>query len=534
MNKENIKQAIKEGRTYLGIELGSTRIKAVMVDENHEPIASGSYEWENQYVNKVWTYDLADVWKGLRGCYADLAACVKAEYDEVIETFGAIGFSAMMHGYLAFDKEGALLAPFRTWRNTITEQAAAELTQLFQYNIPQRWSVAHLYQSILNQEEHVKDIDFMTTLAGYVHWQLTGEKVLGVGDASGMFPIDGETKDYYQRMLKQFDELVAPKGYSWKLEEIMPKVMLAGEVAGVLSQQGAKMLDESGSLKAGIPVCAPEGDAGTGMVATNSVTVKTGNVSAGTSIFAMLVLEKELSKVYPEIDMVTTPSGDPVAMAHANNCTSDLNAWVNLFGEFAKTMGMKFDMTQLFSSLYKKGLEGDADCGGLLSYGYLSGENMLALDEGRPMFLRMPEAKFDLANFMRANLYGALGALKVGMNILMIDEKVEIDRIQGHGGFFKTKGVGQKLMADAINVPVSVLETAGEGGAWGIAILAAFMSRKDGDESLSDYLNQKVFGSQNSAVINPDPEGVKGFETYMERFMKGLAVERAAVQYLDC
>lgn len=527
------KKVIEEGKAVLGIELGSTRIKAVLIGENHEPIASGSYEWENQYINKIWTYDIAEVWKGLKACYADLLADVQAKYDTVIENLGAIGISAMMHGYLAFDKEDKLLVPFRTWRNTITEKAAAVLTDLFQYNIPQRWSIAHLYQAILNGEEHVPEVNYFTTLAGYVHWQLTGQKVLGIDDASGMFPVDPETKNFYGEMLDKFDQLVAEKNFPWKIREIVPKVMVAGEVAGTLTEEGAKLLDASGHLKAGIPLCAPEGDAGTGMAATNSVAVGTGNVSAGTSIFAMLVVEKELSKVYTEIDMCNTPSGELVAMAHANNCTSDLNAWVNIFKEFAESFGMEVDMTKLFSTLYNKALEGETDCGGLMSYGYLSGENMLELDEGRPLFMRLPDAKFNLANFMRANLYAALGALKVGMDILMKDEGVKVAQIQGHGGLFKTKGVGQRMMAACMNAPVAVMETAGEGGAWGIALLAAYMNRKADGESLAEYLDKKVFAGQQGSTMEPDAADVEGFENYMVRFKSGLHVERAAVEYMN-
>ena len=527
------KKAIEEGKTYLGIEFGSTRIKAVLIDENHEPIASGGYGWENQYVNKIWTYDMADVWKGLAECYADLVRDVQEKYHTTIETFGAIGISAMMHGYLPFDKEDNLLVPFRTWRNTITEQAAAKLTDLFRYNIPQRWSIAHLYQAILNGEEHLPKVDYITTLSGYVHWKLTGQKVLGIDDASGMFPIDPETKDFHSGMLALFDELVSEKNFSWKIKDILPKVLTAGAAAGVLTDEGAKLLDVSGHLKAGIPLCPPEGDGGTGMTATNSVAVGTGNVSAGTSIFAMLVTGKELSKVYTEIDMVTTPAGDLVAMAHANNCTSDLNAWVNIFKEFSESFGLEVDMSKLFSTLYNKALEGETDCGGLLSYGYLSGENMLELDEGRPLLMRLPDARFNLANFMRANLYAALGALKVGMDILMKDEGVKVDQIQGHGGLFKTKGVGQRMMAACMNAPVTVMETAGEGGAWGIALLAAYMERKSEGETLAEYLNEKVFSGQQGSTMDPVAEDVDGFEKYMVRFKSGLNVERAAVEYMN-
>ena len=437
MNKENVKTLIEAGKAVVGIELGSTRIKAVMIDENHQPVATGSYDWENRLDGHIWTYDLEDIWKGLKASYANMAADVKDKYGTEIKSLAGIGFSA-------FDKEGTLLVPFRTWRNTITGQAAEELTELFQYNIPQRWSIAHLYQAILNKEEHVKDVAYFTTLSGYIHWQLTGQKVLGVGDASGMFPIDPATSDFYDGLIEKFDKLVEDRGYSWKLREIMPKVLCAGDDAGCLTEEGVKLLDPTGTLQAGIPVCPPEGDAGTGMTATNSVAKRTGNVSAGTSVFAMIVLEKELSKVYTEIDMVTTPSGSPVAMAHANNCTSDLNAWVNIFKEYSEAMGMKVDMNTLFGTLYNKALEGDADCGGLLSYGYYSGENIIPIDEGRPVFIRTPNSKFNLANFMRTHLYAALGALKIGMDILVKEEHIQIDKILGHGGLFKTPGVGQR------------------------------------------------------------------------------------------
>lgn len=528
----NVKNEILEGKTTLGIELGSTRIKAVLIGTDFAPIASGSHDWENRYDNGIWTYALEDVWEGLKDCYAKMAADVKERYGVTLKKMKSIGFSAMMHGYLAFDGEGNLLVPFRTWRNTITGEAAAKLTDLFQYNIPQRWSIAHLYQAILKGEEHVKDVDFFTTLSGYIHWRLTGNKVLGIGDAAGMFPIDTQTKDFQAGMLEKFDDLVAEKGYPWKVKDILPKVLVAGQDAGCLTEEGAKLLDPSGELEAGIPVCPPEGDAGTGMAATNSVAVRTGNVSAGTSVFAMIVLEKELSKVYTEIDMVTTPSGDLVAMSHANNCTSDLNAWVGLFKEFAEAFGMEVDMNQLFSVLYNKALEGDAECGGLLSYGYYSGENIIELDEGRPLFVRTPDSRFTLANFMRVHLFAALGALKVGMDILTKEEGIQIDKILGHGGLFKTKGVGQKIMAAAMNAPVSVMETAGEGGAWGIALLAAYMGWKEEGESLDHYLAEKVFAGDEGTKIEPDAKDVEGFEVFIERFKKGLDIECSAVMNL--
>ena len=529
MNKENVKTLIEAGKAVVGIELGSTRIKAVMIDENHQPVATGSYDWENRLDGHIWTYDLEDIWKGLKASYANMAADVKEKYGTEIKSLAGIGFSAMMHGYMAFDKEGTLLVPFRTWRNTITGQAAEELTELFQYNIPQRWSIAHLYQAILNKEEHVKDVAYFTTLSGYIHWQLTGQKVLGVGDASGMFPIDPATSDFYDGMIEKFDKLVEDRGYSWKLREIMPKVLCAGDDAGCLTEEGVKLLDPTGTLQAGITVCPPEGDAGTGMIATNSVAKRTGNVSAGTSVFAMIVLEKELSKVYTEIDMVTTPSGSPVAMAHANNCTSDLNAWVNIFKEYSEAMGMKVDMNTLFGTLYNKALEGDADCGGLLSYGYYSGENIIPIDEGRPVFIRTPNSKFNLANFMRTHLYAALGALKIGMDILVKEEHIQIDKILGHGGLFKTPGVGQRIMAAAMQAPVSVMETAGEGGAWGIALLAAYEVGKAEGETLEDYLDNKVFAGNEGSKMEPVPEDVDGFEKFIEQFKQGLSIEQEAI-----
>lgn len=524
------KEAIAAGRTALGIEFGSTRIKAVLIGEDSTPLASGSHEWENQYENGIWTYGLDAVWNGLQDCYRNLAENVRNVYGEELTTVGAIGFSAMMHGYMAFDKNGELLVPFRTWRNTITEQAANILTDQFQYHIPERWSIAHLYQAVLNREEHVKDVDFITTLAGYIHWKMTGEKVLGVGDASGMFPIDSKTGDYHAGMVETFDHLTSECGYPWKLRRILPKVLCAGEAAGKLTPEGARLLDPDGRLTPGIPVCPPEGDAGTGMVATNSVAVRTGNVSAGTSIFAMIVLEKELQNVHPEIDMVTTPSGDPVAMVHCNNCTSDLNAWAGLFREFTESLEMRVDMDRLFSVLYNKALEGDADCGGLLAYNYFSGESITGFEEGRPLFVRSASANFNLANFMRVHLFTALGALKNGLDILLKDEKVTVDKIYGHGGLFKTPVVGQRLMAAAMDTPVSVMKTAGEGGAWGIALLAAYMKHRGDGETLADYLNAKVCTGDDGVTEQPVREDVEGFETFMKRYNVGLPIERAAVE----
>lgn len=528
----DVKNTIVSGKAVLGIEFGSTRIKAVLVDENNAPIASGAHDWENRLENGIWTYTLDDIWSGLEDCYRKMTEDVQKTYGVAVEKLGAIGFSAMMHGYLAFDKAGKLLVPFRTWRNTITQEASEALTEAFQFHIPQRWSIAHLYQAILNGEEHVPDVDFITTLDGYIHWQLTGEKVLGVGSASGMFPIDSDTKDYYASMIEKFDELVAPKGFPWKVKDLLPKVLVAGDHAGTLSAEGAKKLDPTGTLQAGCPLCPPEGDAGTGMAATNSVKQRTGNVSAGTSVFAMIVLEKALQKVHEEIDMVTTPSGDAVAMVHCNNCTSDLNAWVNIFKEFAESFGMDVDMDRLFGTLYNKALEGDKYCGGLLAYNYFSGEHITGFEEGRPMFVRTPDSKFNLANFMRANLYTSLGALKVGLDILMKEEKVAVDRITGHGGLFKTKGVGQSILAGAMDATVSVMKTAGEGGAWGIALLASYMIQKDAGETLEDYLQQKVFGGDEGEKMDPDPADVKGFDEFISRYKAGFPIERAAVDSL--
>jgi sugar (pentulose or hexulose) kinase len=532
MNQNDAKKMIESGKTSLGIELGSTRIKAVLIGEDHTPIASGSHAWENKYENGVWTYGLDAVWAGLQDSYRNLSKEVSEKYNSPLKTIGAIGFSAMMHGYVVLDKDGKLLVPFRTWRNTITGQAAEQLTDLFQFNIPQRWSVAHLYQAILNKEPHVKDISHQTTLAGYVHWMLTGQRVLGVGEASGMFPIDSKTNDYDQNMLEQFNELLKKENVPWILQDILPKILVAGDSAGTLTAEGVKRLDPTGQLLAGSKLCPPEGDAGTGMVATNSVAVRTGNVSAGTSVFAMIVLEKALSKLYPEIDMVTTPTGKPVAMVHSNNCTSDLNAWVDLFAEFTKALGVDISESKLYEMLYQKALTGDADAGGLLAYNYVSGEHITHLEEGRPLFVRTPESRFTLANFIRVNLFSSLGALKIGMDILFEREKVKLDQLLGHGGFFKTKEVGQRMMAAAMNVPVSVMETAGEGGAWGIALLASYMLNKTENETLEAYLLDKVFASENSLTVKPDAKDVAGFAEFMERYKKGLNIERAAVEGL--
>lgn len=525
------KSLIESGKAILGIELGSTRIKAVLIDESGNILATGGHGWENKLENGVWTYSLEDVWTGLKDCYKNLKADVLNKYGITLKTFASMGVSAMMHGYLAFDKDGELLIPFRTWRNTITGEASKELTKELNYNIPQRWSVSHLYQSILNKEEHVSKIDFLTTLAGYVHWKLTGEKVLGVGDASGMFPIDIENGNYNKILVEKFEKLVELKGHNLKFDSIMPKVMVAGEMAGTLTLEGARLLDESGDLEAGIPLCPPEGDAGTGMVATNSVGKKTGNISAGTSIFAMVVLERELSKVYPEIDLVTTPDGALVGMVHCNNCTSEINAWVNLFKEYSELMGYEVDMNNLFTRLYSLALSGDEDCGGLLSYNYTSGEHVTGFSEGAPLFVRKADNKFNLANVMRTHLYSALATLKIGLDIMLKEEGVQIDTIYGHGGYFKTKGVGQRFAAAATKASIAVMETAGEGGAWGIAILAAYMVGKK-EKNLQNYLNEIIFAGNKGEIMEADAKDVAGFEKFMENYRRGISIERAAVETL--
>lgn len=526
------KALIEQGKTYLGIEFGSTRIKAVMIDEKGSVLATGSHEWENQLENGIWTYSLDAVWAGVQDCYADLLKDVKTKYNTVVKKYASIGFSAMMHGYLAFDKDDNLLVPFRTWRNTITEEAAAKLTKEFNYNIPQRWSIAHLYQAILNDEPHCKDIAYFTTLAGYVHWMLTGKKVLGVGDASGMYPIDIKTGDFDETMIAKFDKLIASKNFGWNLRGISPKVLSAGEEAGCLTPEGAKKLDVSGNLEAGIKLAPPEGDAGTGMAATNAVAKRTGNVSAGTSIFAMVVLEKDLSKVYPEIDLVTTPDGALVGMVHCNNCTSDINAWVNIFDEFAKTIGASVDKNTLYTTLFNKALEGDADCGGLISYNYFSGEPVTGFDAGAPMFVRKADDGFTLANFMRMHIYSSLAALKHGLDLLFKEEGVKCDEMFGHGGLFKTPKVGQSIAAAAMNTAVSVMETAGEGGPWGMALLAAFVDAKAADSSLTlgDYLKNNIFGANKGTKIEPNAAEVAGFDKFMDKYMKGLDAERAALR----
>ena len=511
--------------TSLGIELGSSRIKAVLIDEQYRCVAKGEYVWENQFQNGVWTYSLEDAWEGLRTAVSRLLQAVR----EPVSIDG-LGLSGMMHGYLVFDRENNLLVPFRTWRNTITGKASAALTELFHENIPQRWSVAHLYQAILNDEPHVRDIDSVNSLAGYIHRMLTGEYVIGIGEASGMFPIDFSALDYRRSALESFDALVAPQGYPWRTRDIFPRICLAGENAGFLSEKGARLIDPSGTLKAGIPLAPPEGDAGTGMVATNSVMPRSGNVSAGTSIFSLIVREKQLSRIYSQIDTLATPTGKAVALVHGNNCTSDLNAWASLFQEFAGLFGSNISKDDLFSALFTQSLQGEPDCGGITIVNYLSGEHITGFTQGRPFVVRSPESRFTVANFMRAHLYSALAVLKIGMDLLR-DEDVAIDRLTGHGGFFKTPVAGQQCLADAIGVPVSVMETAGEGGAFGMALLAWFRLHQGDAGSLEDYLNHRVFANEHYSILHPTPQGMAGFEKYLTRYKHALSAERELLEF---
>ncbi len=525
------KNDIINGKTALGIEFGSTRIKAVLIGSDNSPAATGSHEWENRFENGIWTYSENDIITGMQDCYASLVKDIESKYGIVPTTYGSVGISAMMHGYMAFDKNDRLLTPFRTWRNTMTEQASDELTELFGFPVPQRWSAAHLYQCILAGEEHLAYLDHLTTLAGYIHYLLTGKRVLGIGEASGMFPVDSAALTYNSQMAEKFDNAARSHGFTKPVLSLLPDVLTAGNNAGTLTESGARLLDVSGSLKAGIPFCPPEGDAGTGMVATNSVAPRTGNVSAGTSVFAMVVLEKPLAKLHKQIDMVTTPSGEAVAMVHCNNCTSELNAWAGLFKEFAAAAGFDIDSGALYELLFKKALEGKKDCDGMIAYNYLSGEHVTGFEQGRPLFARRPDAHLGLADFMRTQLYTSLGALKTGLDILTKEERVPIDSVTGHGGFFKTEKVGQSILAAAVNAPVTVMSTAGEGGAWGMALLAAYMSDKS-DKTLDKWLSDNVFSSAQTTVIAPDPDDVKGFDKFMESYTKCLAVERSAVDNL--
>lgn len=512
--------------TALGIEFGSTRIKAVLIDDRHNVLAVGTHDWENSRKDGVWTYSMEDAWHGIRSAYAMLAENVKNQYGIALTEVGAIGISGMMHGYLPFDRDGNQLAEFRTWRNTMTERAAAELIELFGFNIPQRWSIAHLYNAILNAEEHVGNIAYLTTLAGYIHWRLSGEFAMGTGEASGMFPVS-DCGTYDLGMMEKFNKILEKRGYQFKIEDILPRVCTAGECAGKLTEEGAKLLDPSGTLKAGIPMCPPEGDAGTGMVATNSVAIRTGNISAGTSMFAMAVLEHPLERVYPAINVMRTPTGKTVAMVHSNTCTSDLDAWVRMLGEMAAASGVELTKDQLYTLFYQKALEGDGDCGGLVNYNYYAGEPAVSIDYGVPMFIRRSESKLTLANFARSQVYSAMAVLKIGMDILLA-ENVQIDKLTGHGGFFKVNGISQRLLAGALNVPITVMKTAGEGGPWGMAVLASYMMHKNEGETLDSYLENRVFADSEGNTVVPDAADSAGFAIFMNNYKAGLEAEKAA------
>lgn len=523
-------EKIRAGKTSLGIEFGSTRIKAVLIDDTYTTIAAGDYGWASHLEDGLWSYSQEEIWTGLQTAYAALAEDVENAYGEKLTRVGRIGFSAMMHGYLAFGKDGELLVPFRTWQNTNTSEAHEKLSELFQYNIPERWSIAHLYQAVLNNEEHIGKVDFFTTLAGYVHWKLTGKKVLGVGDASGMFPIDPTTHTYETEFIEKFNAIPEVAAQSWKLADLLPEPLVAGTPAGTLTEEGAKLLDPTGTLQPGITFAPPEGDAGTGMVATNSVRVRTGNVSAGTSIFAMVVLERKLERLHPEVDLVTTPAGDLAGMSHANNFTSDLNAWVGLFGQFAAAIGTPVDAGTLYGTLFRAAIADDVDsnCGGLINYPFRSGEFLAGLPEGRPLFARGPEARMSLGNFMRAQLFSAFSPVKIGMDVMTKDEGVAVDSLVGHGGIFTTPKVAQKILAAAFDTPIKVMSTAAEGGAWGMAVLADYLWHAD--QPLDEFLDARVFADAASTTENPDEGDVAGFEEFFDRFRKGLPIEHVAIE----
>lgn len=528
MTREEICNALVAGNVVLGIELGSTRIKAIaLAASTGTVIATGGFDWENRLEDGIWTYHLEEVEQGLQSCYRALVENIQSQYQCKVKKFAAIGISAMMHGYLAFNKDGQLLAPFRTWRNTCTQEAASVLSAEFNFNIPQRWSIAHLYQLMLDKASHLQQLDYLTTLAGYVHWKLTGNRVLGIGDASGMFPVDGRAGNYDAPMMNTFNGFVEKSGFSWSLEEVLPQVLKAGDNGGQLTETGAKWLDPTGMLEAGIPLCPPEGDADTGMVATNAVAVGKGNVSAGTSIFAMIVMQESLKKAYPEIDVITTPEGRPVAMVHCNNCTGDIDGWVGLFHELSQSLGLELSRSRLYDVFYQQALLGEVHCGGVMSYNFLSGEHLVKLDSGRPLLMRLPDSNFTLANFARSLLYSSMATLKIGLNVLIQEEGVELRELVGHGGLFKTPEASQRMMA-AMGFPVSVLETAGEGGAWGIAVLADYMLQKQNYGSLGEFLQKKYFSSMALSTVEPNSDDVAGFATYMESFKSGLAVEAQA------
>lgn len=530
MNLVETARAIQSGQVSMGIELGSTRIKTVLVTiEDFQTIATGSYVWENQLVDGVWTYPLDQVWTGIQTSYSQMAAEVQSKYHEQLTQISSVGISAMMHGYLAFNKDDVQLVPFRTWRNNITEKAADELTTLFNFNIPQRYSIAHLYQAILNQEKHVNEVSFITTLAGYVHWKLSGEKVLGIGDASGVFPIDEKTGNYVEDYVDKFSELKNVKSYDWKLSNILPTVLKAGMPAGTLTKEGAKLLDVNGNLQAGSVMAPPEGDAGTGMVGTNSVRKRTGNISVGTSAFSMVVLDQPLKNVHRDIDIVTTPDGSQVAMVHINNCSSDINAWANIFAEFAARLGVTLPPDRLYETLFLEATRADPDAGGLINYSYLSGENITKMPAGRPLFVRQPHSNFSLPNFIQTQLYAAFAPLKIGMDILVREEQIKTDVMIAQGGLFKTPVIGQQVLANALNIPITVMNNAGEGGPWGMAILAIFAQRED-NQSLADFLDKEVFTTPESMTLNPEPKGVEGYESFIEKYQAGLPIETSAIE----
>lgn len=528
---DDLKRNLKSEDISIGIELGSTRIKTVAIDQNLSTVASGHFEWENQFIDGYWTYSINDIWVGLQKSYSAMSVEIKEKYDLTLRKVKSIGVSGMMHGYLAFDQNEDLLVPFRTWRNGNTAKAATLLSEAFQFNIPERWSIAHLYQAILDNESHVNRITYLTTLAGYVHWYLTGEKVLGIGDASGMFPIDIDTKSYRKDLLEEANHIFKTKYFERSVEELLPEIKLAGESGGLLTEEGATLLDPSGNLEAGILMCPPEGDAGTGMVATNTVAQNTGNISAGTSAFAMIVLSNTLKDMYPEIDVVTTPDGSEVAMIHTNNCTSDINDWMNLFGEVLNVMGVDFSSDELYGHIFERSLSSDDNIGGLLSYNYVSGENITNVDTGYPLFIREPNYQFNLANFMKMHLFSAFSTLKIGMDLLKENEYIDIDKLIAHGGIFKTKDVAQQILASAFEQPITVMETASEGGAWGISVLA-YYAALDTEDSLDVFLNDSVFINTKEKTLQPVAQEVINFNNYVEKMKKGLSIEQSVTKYL--
>ena len=526
-----MKQSVDLKKTALGVEFGSTRIKAVLLDENHQVIAAGAYEWENTLKGQVWTYAMKDAVTGLQTCFAGLKKNFEETFGQKLTTVGAIGLSGMMHGYLPFDAQWTQLTEFRTWRNTITGEAAEKLSELFDFNVPQRWSVAHLYQAVLNGEKHLPELKHLNTLAGYFHWRLTGENVLGIGEASGMFPVDPATGTYDQTMMEKLRTLLAPYGFSWDPEALFPVILPAGTCAGKLTEAGAKLMDPTGDLQAGIPFAPPEGDMQTGIVATNSTRPGTGNVSAGTSINATIVTDQKIS-VHTEIDVLLSPGGHTAALVHCNNCTTDINEWVEMLGETAALFGAPQDKGTLFTKLFEAALAGDPACGGLITFNYHSGEVITGLDEGRTLLVRKQNAAFTLPNLMRSLLLSAVATLKLGVDLLTKEEHVIIDKLYGHGGYFKTPEVGQRLLSAAIGVPVSVMKTAGEGGPYGMALLAAYLLEKEDGETLEDYLDKKVFADAEATVLMADERDIAGFEAFMADYVKAVAVEKAAVEVL--